>query len=75
MKVKNYNKLLQIPKASFEDSGEYTCSATNKIGYLEHTITVRIKGQPIIYITSSFITPTHRYWDMFSIFTLTRILI
>nr|XP_046199956.1 neurofascin isoform X1 [Oncorhynchus gorbuscha]XP_046199958.1 neurofascin isoform X1 [Oncorhynchus gorbuscha]XP_046199959.1 neurofascin isoform X1 [Oncorhynchus gorbuscha] len=46
MKVKNYNKLLQIPKASFEDSGEYTCSATNKIGYLEHTITVRIKAAP-----------------------------
>uniref|UniRef100_A0A8C8H6E6 Neurofascin n=1 Tax=Oncorhynchus tshawytscha TaxID=74940 RepID=A0A8C8H6E6_ONCTS len=46
MKVKNYNKLLQIPKAAFEDSGEYTCSATNKIGYLEHTITVRIKAAP-----------------------------
>uniref|UniRef100_A0A674BR59 Neurofascin n=1 Tax=Salmo trutta TaxID=8032 RepID=A0A674BR59_SALTR len=46
MKVKNYNKLLQIPKATLEDSGEYTCTATNKIGYLEHTITVRIKAAP-----------------------------
>uniref|UniRef100_A0A4W5LLT9 Neural cell adhesion molecule L1 n=1 Tax=Hucho hucho TaxID=62062 RepID=A0A4W5LLT9_9TELE len=46
MKVKNYNKLLQIPKATFEDSGEYMCTATNKIGYLEHTITVRIKAAP-----------------------------
>ncbi|CAB1329841.1 unnamed protein product [Coregonus sp. 'balchen'] len=46
MKVKNYKKLLQIPKATFEDAGEYTCTATNKIGYLEHTITVRIKAAP-----------------------------
>uniref|UniRef100_A0A674CJT1 Neurofascin n=1 Tax=Salmo trutta TaxID=8032 RepID=A0A674CJT1_SALTR len=46
IKVKNYNKLLQIPKVSFEDAGEYTCTATNKIGYLEHTITVQIKAAP-----------------------------
>eukprot|EP00063_Salmo_salar_P017009 XP_013991844.1 PREDICTED: neurofascin-like isoform X2 [Salmo salar] len=46
IKVKNYNKLLQIPKVSFEDTGEYTCTATNKIGYLEHTITVQIKAAP-----------------------------
>uniref|UniRef100_A0A8C7KPG2 Neural cell adhesion molecule L1 n=1 Tax=Oncorhynchus kisutch TaxID=8019 RepID=A0A8C7KPG2_ONCKI len=46
IKVKNYNKLLQIPKASFEDAGEYTCTATNTIGYLEHTIAVQIKAAP-----------------------------
>uniref|UniRef100_A0A8C8J769 Neurofascin n=1 Tax=Oncorhynchus tshawytscha TaxID=74940 RepID=A0A8C8J769_ONCTS len=46
IKVKNYNKLLQIPKASFEDAGEYTCTATNTIGYLEHTIAVQIKVAP-----------------------------
>ena len=44
MKVKNFNKLIQIAKASFEDQGEYVCTATNKIGYVEHTITVRVKG-------------------------------
>ncbi|KAL7398325.1 hypothetical protein ABVT39_007876 [Epinephelus coioides] len=46
MKVKNFNKMIQIPKASFEDVGEYTCTATNKIGYIQHTITVRVKAAP-----------------------------
>lgn len=45
MKMKNFNKMIQIPKASFDDVGEYTCTATNKIGYIEHTITVRVKGK------------------------------
>uniref|UniRef100_A0A8C9ZXD8 Neurofascin n=1 Tax=Sander lucioperca TaxID=283035 RepID=A0A8C9ZXD8_SANLU len=46
MKMKNFNKMIQIPKASFDDVGEYTCTATNKIGYIEHTITVRVKAAP-----------------------------
>ncbi|XP_017161427.1 neurofascin isoform X2 [Poecilia reticulata] len=46
MKVKNFNKMIQIPKASFEDTGEYVCAATNKIGYIEHTITVRVRAAP-----------------------------
>lgn len=45
IKVKHFNKMIQISKASFEDAGEYTCVATNKIGYIEHTITVRVKGE------------------------------
>lgn len=45
MKVKNFNKMIQIPKASFDDAGEYVCTATNKIRYIEHTITVRVKGE------------------------------
>lgn len=36
--------MIQISKAAFEDVGEYTCTATNKIGNIEHTITVRVKG-------------------------------
>ncbi|XP_023812528.1 neurofascin isoform X1 [Oryzias latipes] len=46
MKIKNFNKMIQIPKAAFEDAGEYTCSATNKIGYIEHTISVIVKAAP-----------------------------
>ncbi|KAM3872001.1 neurofascin [Diretmus argenteus] len=46
MKVKNFNKMIKIPKASFEHAGDYTCSATNKIGYIEHTISVRVKAAP-----------------------------
>lgn len=45
MKVKNFNKMIQIPKASFEDAGEYVCTAENKLGYIEHTITVQVKGE------------------------------
>uniref|UniRef100_UPI0037E8D4BE neurofascin n=1 Tax=Semicossyphus pulcher TaxID=241346 RepID=UPI0037E8D4BE len=46
MKVKNFNKMIQIPKAAFDDVGEYVCAATNKIGYIEHTINVRVKAAP-----------------------------
>ncbi|XP_029973838.1 neurofascin [Salarias fasciatus] len=46
MKIKNFNKLIQIQKASFEDTGDYTCTATNRISYIEHTITVRVKAAP-----------------------------
>ncbi|MEQ2168818.1 hypothetical protein GOODEAATRI_018680, partial [Goodea atripinnis] len=46
MKVKNFNKMIQIPKASFEDAGDYKCAATNKLGYIEHTITVRVRAAP-----------------------------
>uniref|UniRef100_A0A3P8TMD6 Neural cell adhesion molecule L1 n=1 Tax=Amphiprion percula TaxID=161767 RepID=A0A3P8TMD6_AMPPE len=46
MKVKNFNKMIQIPKASFDDVGEYTCAATNRLGYIEHTITVKVKAAP-----------------------------
>uniref|UniRef100_A0A3Q3FAY1 Neural cell adhesion molecule L1 n=1 Tax=Labrus bergylta TaxID=56723 RepID=A0A3Q3FAY1_9LABR len=46
MKVKNFNKMIQIPKADFDDIGEYVCTATNKIGYIEHTIMVKVKAAP-----------------------------
>uniref|UniRef100_A0A3Q1J5G3 Neural cell adhesion molecule L1 n=1 Tax=Anabas testudineus TaxID=64144 RepID=A0A3Q1J5G3_ANATE len=46
MKVKNFNKMIKIPKASFDDAGEYTCTATNRIGYIVHTITVMVKAAP-----------------------------
>lgn len=45
MKVKNFNKMIQIPKASFDDGGEYVCTAENKLAYIEHTITVQVKGE------------------------------
>lgn len=37
--------MIKIPKASFDDAAEYVCTATNKIGYIEHTITVMVKGE------------------------------
>lgn len=45
MRVKNFHKMIQIPKASFEDAGEYVCTATNKLSYIEHTIAVQVKGE------------------------------
>lgn len=44
-RAKNFNKLIQIPRASFDDSGEYVCTASNKKGYIQHTITVSVKGE------------------------------
>lgn len=46
-KAKNFNKMIQIPKASFEDSGEYVCTATNKLDYIQQTITVQVKGETL----------------------------
>lgn len=43
--AKNFNKMIQIPKASFEDAGEYVCTASNKLDYIQHTITVHVKGE------------------------------
>lgn len=37
--------MIQIPKASFDDAGEYVCTATNKIDYIQHTIAVSVKGE------------------------------
>lgn len=45
MKMKHFNKMIQIPKATFEDAGEYVCTATNKISYVQHTLTVTVKGE------------------------------
>ncbi|XP_051913912.1 neurofascin isoform X2 [Hippocampus zosterae] len=46
MKMKHFNKMIQIPKVTFEDAGEYVCTATNKISYVQHTLTVTVKAAP-----------------------------
>ncbi|KAM6924468.1 neurofascin-like [Xenentodon cancila] len=46
VKVKNFNKMVQIQKVSFEDAGEYICTATNRIGYITHTMNVKVKAAP-----------------------------
>ncbi|XP_061759174.1 neurofascin-like [Nerophis ophidion] len=46
MKRKHFNKMIQIPNATFEDAGEYICTATNKISYIQHTLTVTVKAAP-----------------------------
>ncbi|XP_061629285.1 neurofascin isoform X2 [Phyllopteryx taeniolatus] len=46
MKIKRFNKMIQIPKATFEDAGDYVCSATNKISSIQHRLTVTVKEKP-----------------------------
>lgn len=43
-KLENFNKALRISNVSEEDSGEYFCLASNKMGSIRHTISVRVKG-------------------------------
>uniref|UniRef100_A0A4X1UZN5 Neurofascin n=1 Tax=Sus scrofa TaxID=9823 RepID=A0A4X1UZN5_PIG len=43
-KLENFNKALRITNVSEEDSGEYFCLASNKMGSIRHTISVRVKG-------------------------------
>ncbi|XP_039558471.1 neurofascin isoform X19 [Passer montanus] len=45
-KMENFNKTLRISNVSEEDSGEYFCLASNKMGSIRHTISVRVKAAP-----------------------------
>nr|XP_028590125.1 neurofascin isoform X24 [Podarcis muralis] len=45
-KLENFNKALHIANVSEEDSGEYFCLASNKVGTSRHTISVRVKAAP-----------------------------
>ncbi|XP_020918927.1 neurofascin isoform X37 [Sus scrofa] len=45
-KLENFNKALRITNVSEEDSGEYFCLASNKMGSIRHTISVRVKAAP-----------------------------
>ncbi|XP_071993643.1 neurofascin isoform X9 [Engystomops pustulosus] len=46
LKFENFNKTLRISRVSEEDSGEYFCQASNRMGSIRHTITVRVKAAP-----------------------------
>lgn len=45
VKFENFNKTLVISSVSDEDSGDYICMASNKMGSIRHTISVQVKGQ------------------------------
>lgn len=45
MKLENFNKTLRIKKISMDDGGDYICSATNRMGSVDHIITVKVKGK------------------------------
>ncbi|XP_053562668.1 neurofascin [Bombina bombina] len=46
LRFENFNKTLRVEKVSEEDSGEYFCQASNKMGSIRHTISVRVKAAP-----------------------------
>uniref|UniRef100_UPI00398EA5A3 neurofascin homolog (chicken) a n=1 Tax=Pristiophorus japonicus TaxID=55135 RepID=UPI00398EA5A3 len=46
VRIENFNKTLRITDVSEENSGEYFCLASNKMGSIRHTITVRVKAAP-----------------------------
>ncbi|XP_056590735.1 neurofascin homolog (chicken) a isoform X9 [Triplophysa dalaica] len=46
VKFGNYNKTLHILNVSEEDSGSYTCMASNKMGSLRHSVDVQVKAAP-----------------------------
>uniref|UniRef100_A0A673HYW8 Neural cell adhesion molecule L1 n=1 Tax=Sinocyclocheilus rhinocerous TaxID=307959 RepID=A0A673HYW8_9TELE len=45
-KLENFNKTLRIKNVSMDDGGDYICSASNRMGSLDHVITVRVKSVP-----------------------------
>ncbi|XP_072521577.1 neurofascin homolog (chicken) a isoform X11 [Salminus brasiliensis] len=46
VKFENFNKTLRIVSVSEEDSGDYVCMASNKIGSIRHSISVQVKAAP-----------------------------
>ncbi|XP_067287546.1 neurofascin homolog (chicken) a isoform X15 [Pseudorasbora parva] len=46
VKFGNFNKTLRILNVSEEDSGGYTCMASNKIGSIRHSVEVQVKAAP-----------------------------
>uniref|UniRef100_A0A8B9LK07 Neurofascin homolog (chicken) a n=1 Tax=Astyanax mexicanus TaxID=7994 RepID=A0A8B9LK07_ASTMX len=46
VKFESFNKTLRIVSVSEEDSGEYVCMASNKIGSIRHSISVQVKAAP-----------------------------
>ncbi|XP_070601582.1 neurofascin isoform X4 [Erythrolamprus reginae] len=46
IKLENFNKALHIANISEEDSGEYFCLASNKVGISRHSISVKVKASP-----------------------------
>ncbi|XP_053530062.1 neurofascin homolog (chicken) a isoform X3 [Ictalurus punctatus] len=45
-RFENFNKTLSIVSVSDEDSGDYICMASNKMGSIRHTISVQVKAAP-----------------------------
>ncbi|TRY58856.1 hypothetical protein DNTS_006203 [Danionella cerebrum] len=46
VRLENFNKTLRILDVSVEDSGSYTCMASNKIGSIRHAVEVQVKAAP-----------------------------
>ncbi|KAB5536962.1 hypothetical protein PHYPO_G00113330 [Pangasianodon hypophthalmus] len=46
VKFENFHKTLSIVSVSDEDSGDYICMASNKMGSIRHTISVQVKAAP-----------------------------
>lgn len=58
-KFENFNKALRITNVSEEDSGEYFCLASNKMGSIRHTISVRVKGTLCVFLIMMVLPVLH----------------
>lgn len=48
----HYQKTLRIVNVSESDSGDYRCTATNKHGWVHHTIHITVKGGSVMKRTA-----------------------
>ncbi|XP_048873643.1 neurofascin-like isoform X1 [Brienomyrus brachyistius] len=46
VKLEDFGKTLRIMSVSDENSGEYVCTATNRMGFITHTVNVRVQAPP-----------------------------
>lgn len=45
-RLESFNKRLRILSVTADDAGDYTCTASNKMGYVERTISVSVQATP-----------------------------
>ncbi|XP_058647112.1 neurofascin homolog (chicken) a isoform X11 [Onychostoma macrolepis] len=46
VKIENFGKTLRLLNVSEEDSGDYVCMASNKMGSIRHSVEVQVKAAP-----------------------------
>lgn len=50
VKLEDFGKTLRMMSMSDENAGEYVCTATNRMGFVSHTVAVHVQG-PLLYVS------------------------
>uniref|UniRef100_A0A669BFP0 Neural cell adhesion molecule L1 n=1 Tax=Oreochromis niloticus TaxID=8128 RepID=A0A669BFP0_ORENI len=59
VRFENHGKLVIVPRAEQEDSGNYMCKAKNPLGEVQHTFTVTVEGKNSVHQLSMIGSDVH----------------